>query len=219
MRRKQRVTLTGFALLKSNSINKELKFLNKEIQKSRVKRYFIDAAKEILLNEGALNVSVRKVGDATGYSYATIYNYFKNLDHLLWCIGIEFVKDIVKIYDNDFVKDSYTPEDIKHLLNRYIDYYFENPNVFNFFFFYQVEEPPEDLKEELVRPSLEKILVSILENLAQQKIVEYEKVLVISGLIMNSVHGMLLMYFSKKRKVTKHEIHRKSEEMIQFLLG
>lgn len=193
--------------------------MNKEIQKSRVKRYFIDAAKEILINEGVSNVSVRKIGDATGYSYATVYNYFKNLDHLLWCIGIEFVQEIVKIYDDDFIKDTYTSDDIKQLINQYLNYYFENPNVFKFFFFYQVEELPEDLKGELIRPSLEKILISILENLAQQKIIKHEKVIVISGLIMNSVHGMLLMYFSKKRKVTKQEIHRQSAEMIQFLLG
>ncbi|MDP4092633.1 MAG: TetR/AcrR family transcriptional regulator, partial [Bacillota bacterium] len=62
--------------------------MNKELQKSRMKKYFIDAAKEILVNEGVSNVSVRKVGEVTGYSYATIYNYFKNLDHLLWCTGL-----------------------------------------------------------------------------------------------------------------------------------
>lgn len=192
--------------------------MNKDIQKYRMKRYFIDAAKKILINEGALNVSARKVGEATGYSYATIYNYFRNLDHLLWCIGIDFIQDIAKIYENDFKKNYYTSNDIKQLFKRYIDYYFINPNVFKFFFFYQVEEPPEEVKGEFVRPSLEKILISILENLAQQKIIEQEKVIIISGLIMNSIHGMLLMYFSKKRKVTEQEIHSKSEEMIQFLL-
>lgn len=193
--------------------------MNRDIQKQRMKRLFIDEAKKILIREGVQKVSTRKVGELTGYSYATIYNYFKNLDHLLWCLGIDFVQDIVNIYEKDFIKDHYTPEDIKQLFARYIDYYFLNPNVFKFFFFYQLEEPLDEMKGEFVRPSLEKVLINILENLAEQKIIKKEKVPLISSLIMNSVHGMLLMYFSKKRKVTEQEIHRKSNEMIEFLLG
>ncbi|MCX8131525.1 MAG: TetR/AcrR family transcriptional regulator [Clostridia bacterium] len=192
--------------------------MKKDVKKNRIKKYFIDAAKEILINEGVTNISVRKVGEATGYSYATIYNYFESLDHLLWYAGVDFIQDIIKIYESDFIKEKYTPEDIKQLLRKYIAYYFQNPNVFKFFFFYQTEEPPEVVKQEFVRPSLERIQIGILKNLAQQGIIEHEKVHIISSLIMNSVHGMLLMYFSGKRKITEQEIYSNAEEVVRFLL-
>jgi AcrR family transcriptional regulator len=193
--------------------------LDKNIQKDRMKKYFIDAAKKILLNEGGANVSVRKVGKATGYSYATIYNYFKNLDHLLWCIGIDFKQDIIKIFESDLSKEQYSTEDFKNHLIKYVDYYFANPNVFKFFFFYEIEEPLEVIEVENTNPSIEIIQIKMLKYLAEKNVIEHEKVTIISSLIMNSVHGMLLMYFSKKRKITEQEIYNKIEEMVQFLLG
>lgn len=192
--------------------------MNKDVQKERMKKYFIDSAKELLINEGVPNVSVRKVGEAAGYSYATIYNYFNNLDHLLWHVGMDFIQDIIKIYEDCATKEQYTLEDVNLFLRKYIDYYLSKPNVFKFFFFYQTKASYNTLNEEITRPSLEKIQISILENLAEQNIIKHEKVEIISSLIMNAVHGILLMYFSKKRKITEHEIHNKTEEMIQFLL-
>ena len=65
---------------------RQLKFLwemwgmeNKEIQEERVRSYFVQAANEILRGEGITNLSVRNVSEKAGYSYATLYNYFKNI--------------------------------------------------------------------------------------------------------------------------------------------
>ncbi|MDP4095019.1 MAG: TetR/AcrR family transcriptional regulator, partial [Bacillota bacterium] len=177
-----------------------------------------DAAKEILVNEGVSNVSVRKVGEVTGYSYATIYNYFKNLDHLLWCTGLEFIQDIIGIYDNGFAKARYSVEDLKELFIYYMDYYFSKPNVFRFFFFYQIINPADEIGQEFKRPSLEKYIINILEDLAGQNIIKKEEVKIISSLITNAVHGLLLMYFSNKRTVSKDEIKENAVNMIEFLL-
>ncbi len=192
--------------------------MDREIQNNRMKKCFTDAAKEILINEGVVNVSVRKVGEVTGYSYATIYNYFKNLEHLLWSVGLDFIQDIITIYENDFIKEVYTIEDLNELFIRYIDYYFTKPNVFKFFFFYQVGDPPEELKIELKRPSLEKYTINILQNLVHQNVIEQKEVKIISGLITNSVHGLLLMYFSNKRIITKEEIVINVRNIIRYLL-
>ena len=56
----------------------------KEIQERRMKGYFIDATKELLKGEGLSAVSVRSVADKAGYSYATLYNYFKDLNDLIF---------------------------------------------------------------------------------------------------------------------------------------
>ena len=45
-----------------------------DLQKTRNKQYFIDAAKSVVITDGVTNVTVRKVAEIAGFSYATIYN-------------------------------------------------------------------------------------------------------------------------------------------------
>jgi len=42
-----------------------------------------DATHEKIESEGVEALSVRKVVDSAGYNVVTLYNYFKNLDHLI----------------------------------------------------------------------------------------------------------------------------------------
>jgi AcrR family transcriptional regulator len=55
----------------------------KEIKKERTKRYFLDAAKEIIGAEGVANLTTKKIGEKAAYSYASIYNYFENFNDLV----------------------------------------------------------------------------------------------------------------------------------------
>ena len=55
----------------------------KQIQEQRIKSYFIQATKEILKGEGLKCISVRNIADKAGYSYATLYNYFKDVQDLI----------------------------------------------------------------------------------------------------------------------------------------
>ncbi len=56
---------------------------NKELRIKRIRGYFIEAAQEIIDKEGIHAVTIRKVAQRAGYNSATLYNYFRNLDHLL----------------------------------------------------------------------------------------------------------------------------------------
>jgi len=70
------------------------KVSGKDIRRKRVMDDFIRAARSILEAEGVDGVSARKVADRAGWSYATIYNYFRDINHLLWhCIPL-YVEDI-----------------------------------------------------------------------------------------------------------------------------
>nr|UWI49208.1 TetR/AcrR family transcriptional regulator [Clostridioides difficile] len=66
---------------------------NKELQKKRILMYFIEAAQNIMENEGIENITLRKVADMAGYNSSTLYNYFKNLDHLISFASIKYFKD------------------------------------------------------------------------------------------------------------------------------
>ncbi|WP_139751652.1 TetR/AcrR family transcriptional regulator [Clostridioides difficile] len=66
---------------------------NKELQKKRILMYFIEAAQNIMENEGIENITLRKVADIAGYNSSTLYKYFKNLDHLISFASIKYFKD------------------------------------------------------------------------------------------------------------------------------
>ena len=65
-------------------------------KKQRIRTYFLEAAREIILNDGVESVTVRKVADMAGYSYATIYNYFSDLNQLHWEVKKLMINDIVE---------------------------------------------------------------------------------------------------------------------------
>lgn len=60
----------------------------KEIKKERTRRYFLDAAKDIIKAEGVANLTTKKIGEKAAYSYASIYNYFENFNELV-CLCLE----------------------------------------------------------------------------------------------------------------------------------
>ncbi len=81
----------------------------KEKQKQRNMRLFIDATIELILESDYDNVSIRKIGDKALFNSATIYNYFKNIDHLKSIAAVGLIENyileletVVKDSDNSF---------------------------------------------------------------------------------------------------------------------
>ncbi len=68
----------------------------KIIQKRRTVKYFINAVKKIQESEGLDAVSIKKVADIASYNSATIYNYFENLEHLLFFASMEYFKEYIE---------------------------------------------------------------------------------------------------------------------------
>lgn len=68
----------------------------KLLQKRRTVRYFIDAVKQIQEEEGLDAVNIRKVADIAGYNSATIYNYFDNLEHLIFFASMEYFREYIE---------------------------------------------------------------------------------------------------------------------------
>ncbi len=67
----------------------------KELKDSRTKNFFVNAAKEIIMSEKIVALNVRDVSERAGYSPATLYKYFKDLNELtLYCVS-SFVDDLI----------------------------------------------------------------------------------------------------------------------------
>ena len=62
-------------------------------------RLFNEANKETLKGEGLKAVSVRTVSEQAGYSFATLYNYFKDLNELIFICVKDFMMECETLID------------------------------------------------------------------------------------------------------------------------
>lgn len=78
---------------------------NKMLRQKRTMRYFLDAASEIIAEEGVEAITIRKVSSKAGYSSGSIYKYFENINHLLAFAAIDsinsFVEDLSQSIDHN----------------------------------------------------------------------------------------------------------------------
>ncbi len=116
------------------NINTDKIMEKKEIQEQRMRGYFIEATKSLIQSEGVRSVSVRNIAEQAGYSFATLYNYFKDVKVLIF--------ECVKIFQGeceDFVKQRVVDipagtDRIKAISKAYINYFMEYPGIFDLFF-------------------------------------------------------------------------------------
>ncbi|HBG71069.1 MAG TPA: hypothetical protein DHV29_13010 [Bacteroidales bacterium] len=107
---------------------------NKEIQEQRMRDYFIQACKDLLKGEGLRSVSVRSVADRAGYSFATMYNYFRDINDLLFLCVSDFQNEC-----NEFVAERVNklPKGearFRKAVQVYVEFFVEYPGVFELFF-------------------------------------------------------------------------------------
>lgn len=58
---------------------------------------FVDCARKIINEDGIEAVTIKKLGECTDLNPATIYNYFDNVDHLLYFAKLDIFDD----FNND----------------------------------------------------------------------------------------------------------------------
>src|ERR1035437_3316379 len=106
----------------------------KEIQEQRIKGYFIEAAKEMLKGEGLKSISVRNIAERAGYSYTTLYNYFKDLNELIFLCVKDFQNECELSVLDEIKKTPRGTEKIKAITKAYIKYFVQYPGIFELFF-------------------------------------------------------------------------------------
>ncbi len=161
----------------------------KTIRTNRMKAYFIDAAKAIIADQGVEKLSVRNVADQAGFSYATLYNYYKDLDGLLWEVKKSFTEDLMQSLE----KAGKEAEnwDTRKGLEAYADFFLEQPALFRFFFQWPLSANHDGAKETL---ALFGQISQMSANGAGQNSHENGTETFKAGLYI--VHGLLLLFYS-----------------------
>ena len=65
----------------------------KDQKNKRMITRFVNVAYDLSVDEGIDSLTIRKIAENAGYNSATIYNYFENLDHLVFYTAMRSIKD------------------------------------------------------------------------------------------------------------------------------
>lgn len=109
--------------------------LSDSIKRRRVSKAFIDAAFEIIEKDGVAAITNRGVAEIAGYNSATIYNYFENLDHLVFMASMRFIKRYSTHLLKKLEKIDDPLERLFIIWDVFCDYSFARPDVYKSIFF------------------------------------------------------------------------------------
>lgn len=193
---------------------------NKEIQEQRMKGYFIQATKEILKGEGLKSISVRNIADRAGYSYATLYNYFKDVRDLIFECVLDFQEECETFVKAETEFLSRGIEKINGISKAYVKYFIQYPGTFELFFL----EKTNDLANK--QPTI-KMIASFLDKLTNaewefcisEKIIDFKVATVKRNTLNFTVLGMLLLYLNRKQPETYKEFSDELETQLNTILS
>jgi AcrR family transcriptional regulator len=191
----------------------------KVLKKQRIKTYFLEAAKEIIMNDGVENISVRKVADIAGYSYATIYNYFTDLNELLWEVKKLMINDIFEELQKKNTGTTKDIEGIKKGFRIYVEYFFENPNVFKFFYFHHLAKPDSETGGAGEGPDFDEMWSETLKEFVLSGKLRAEEIEALAKTLIYAIHGLVTLCFSGNGDLTEENVYSDLDKIIEYILG
>lgn len=193
---------------------KDTKTDAKSMKKQYIKSIFINAVKSVILREGVSNVTARKIGEITGYSYATMYHYFSDLNELFLETKLVMIQDMIQCGKEKFIQPSDPLQLIKAQTRFPIDYYMDNPNIFEFFYSFKLDERNEIALKSI---DIEKGYWDVYLPFVEKGAIKRSDIPVIARTIMYAVYGMITLYLSNNG-LTREDIYQDMDRMIDLIL-
>jgi len=193
---------------------------NKEIQETRMKGYFIQAAKEILRGEGIKCASVRNISEKAGYSYSTMYNYFKDVNDLIFLCVSDFQEECKQYATTKIKKDTVGTAKIKAMALAYIDYFVEYPGIFDLFYLTKMSDfGNKQSTIDVISNSLNDICETDWDYCAKNGILASDKIEDQKSQLQYCVIGLLLLYLNRRTPDSYLEFIKLANRKINHVLG
>lgn len=171
-----------------------------EIQEQRMREYFICATAEILKGEGLKSVSVRNVAERAGYSYATMYNYFKDVKSLVFECVKDFSEELLKFVDKKEKAGNNGLEKIRDRMMAYAAYFLEYPGIFELFF---LERPSEMGSQQPVVNTIwslpDRVCSTEWDALVENGSISLAQARDMSEALKYEITGLLLFYLNRNK--------------------
>jgi AcrR family transcriptional regulator len=189
----------------------------KPTKKERTQNEIVTAAKTIIHDRGHEAITVRNLADITGYSHTNLYYYFRDLNALLWTLRLDMINDMIEELTTSISSQDDVMDDILNKFYSYIDYFFDHPNVFRFFYFYPFIQPEEDESYQNLDQKFNGNWQHAFVRLIQEDIISANSLEIVAKTIIYAMQGMIMLSFSSGGSSTKKEIKNELERLIKYL--
>ena len=190
-----------------------------QIQEERMKGYFIQATNEILRSEGLINISVRNIAKKAGYSYATMYNYFKDVKDLVFECVKDFLQECEEFIAEEVQGVEPGIEKVRAINKAYIKYFVQYPGIFELFY---IEKTSDLAHIQPTNETIDQFLESITESDWQVAIhsgkIEDEGAKLLQEQIKFFIIGVLITYINRLVNSNYHDIMNMVEKHLSYIL-
>ena len=192
----------------------------KDIQTERMKNYFIEATKAILKGEGLRSVSVRNIADQAGYSYATLYNYFRDVKDLIFYCVRDFQAEMESYIFNETRKTGRGFEKIKAITRTYVKYFIQYPGIFELFFL----EKTTDIQSAqpavgLISSHLDRLCDDEWQFCIRHKYLTPAETEIRKNALKYAITGLLLFYINRREVDSYQEFMKRVDSQIDHVLA
>jgi AcrR family transcriptional regulator len=184
----------------------------------RIRRIFIDAAKEYIRSYGAARMTVKGIAELAGYSPGTLYNYFTDLQELLYACAADYLAECgERVRRTAETCDSPVERVVRPALS-YARYFLDTPDAFHLIFLEELGERVEEgLRREEGQPEVLRLGRRHVVECAEAGIIGTEAVDTVLALTANTVHGNLLFFLSRRSPIGREELLEKIERELRYL--
>ena len=201
----------------------------KEIQRARIWRYFLDAATEVIMEDGIDHFTIRKIADKAGYTSSTAYNYFKDLTHLKFFAAMRFTTDYINELPDYLQKGNNTIESWLYSWECFCKHSFEHPKIYSVIFmdnlgsipeellehYYQIYKNdllglPNEIKDIIMEHSFAKRSALFIQGAVDEGYIKEQDVDYIADITLLIWKGMMNTVINKRRNYTKEEAVEKT---------
>ncbi len=163
-------------------------------EKEQLRRQIIAAARELFVNEGYENVSMRKIADKIEYSPTTIYLYFKDKADLLDSVCKETLLDLLNTLELLNRDKSNPVETLKKSGKAYVDFGLKYPQDYKLTFVVRPQfQKGLGLEEGSVGERVFNYLCAMVSECIRQKAFRQVAVETTGQALWSAVHGVTLL--------------------------
>ncbi len=122
--------MSGQRTPEKKNLEAEASLARKELKRKRIAILFIQCAEQLLREDGINNLSIRKLADTTGYSSATLYSYFEDLDELILYASFKYRREYLKRVAKEISDDMTSLEQYRRIYQIFNEYSFRDPKIY-----------------------------------------------------------------------------------------
>ena len=207
-------------------------------RRKRIMVNFVEATRELLQSEGVDGLSIRKIANEAGYNSATMYNYFRDLEHVTLFGSVCYLREYVMALASSIKPDMNALERFRTIYHCFNSFAFRYPDIFHNMFFgrysdmledvlqtYYYELFPEELsgvpdsiRQMMVNGSMQKRDRVTIEEMVREGFIAAEKadalLDIIAALHQNFIYEAVI--YSDSIDVNRHEA--RFNQLFEYLL-